>query len=238
MSAIDWAMVLEYLKVVFTWPLVVLVLGLVLTARFKEPIDFGIREIARRFTSGKFAGAEVNAAPPSQDQPNKPEKSELEKATEGDQVPENLPAAADEGVPEQLPPELQNDPSAAAAIAYVKANPAETVVEYKKAVYQWKAERLFAHAYGTQIALLEFLSGAPEIPAPQSVLRQFYDEHIRRGGRPEYDFSEYLQFLANLEAIDLSYVDNTKHATITTFGVEFLKYIKANYPGHWNQRQF
>jgi hypothetical protein len=60
MCTVDWAMVLEYLKVVLSWPAIAFFIALVVLSRFRGSID----NFLRRFYEGKFFGQSVKAVPP------------------------------------------------------------------------------------------------------------------------------------------------------------------------------
>lgn len=138
----------------------------------------------------------------------------------------------------QLPPELVGDSLAPAAVAYVRSNPAQTVIEYKRVLFAYNAERLFSRIYGTQIALLVFLASRPHAPAPLALLAQFHDEHQQKAGSTEYQLRDYVNFLVGFGVVAVSGQENAYEYRITQHGVEFLSYIKANYPASWNQRAF
>ena len=179
MCAIDWRMLLEYIKVLFSWPPVALVIAILLISRFRGAID----DFLKRLVEGNIFGQVFKAAAPLQ-QPGAPGATEDRLAIAAEAAPQPVGAHADQAV-DQLPPELAHDPQAPAAVAYVRNNPAQTVIEYKRLLFGYNAERLFIRIYGTQIALLEFLASRPDTPAPLALLARFHEEHQQKAGSTE-----------------------------------------------------
>lgn len=173
-------------------------------------------------------GQEVNAAPPLQ-QPAVPITSEDRLTYATGVVPETSGGVA-------LPPELVGDPTAERAVEYVKANPANTVIEYRRVLYAFNAERLFNSIFGTQVELLEYLALHPEAAIPMQALAQFHDKHQKLVGSTEYTLRNYLNFLVSFGVISVLGPENAFEYKITQHGVEFLSYIKSAYPTKWNTR--
>ncbi len=227
MCSVNWNLLLEYLKVFLSWPPVALLVAFLFIARFKSAID----DFLKRLVEGNIFGQAFKAVPPSQ------------KADTAGVAENRLAAAADaaplaenQNLPAQLPPELVGDPAAPAAVAYIRANPAQTLVEYKRVLFSYNAERLFTRIFGTQIALLEYLSFKSGVAVPLAELGKFHEEHLQRSGRNDYQIRDYINFLTNFGVIAASGAENAFEYRITQHGVEFLSYIKANYPADWNQR--
>lgn len=227
MCEINWQVLLEYIKVAFSWPPIALVIAILFISRFRGAID----DFLKRLIEGNIFGQAFKAAPP------------VQQTVSSGETEDRLAAAA-EANPEanvaqdQLPPELAGDPMAPVAVAYVRNNPAQTVIEYKRVLFAYNAERLFARIYGTQVALLEFLASRPEVPVPLTLLTQFHVEYQQKAGGTEYQLRDYVNFLVGFGVIAVSGPENSYEYKITQHGVEFLSYIKANYPTNWNQRAF
>lgn len=231
MCAIDWQILLEYTKVLLSWPPIALVIAILFIARFRGAID----DFLKRLVEGNIFGQRFKAVPPQQVASNGATEDRLALAAEA--TPH--PAAGQAGQPPvSLPPELVGDPLASAAVAYVQSNPAQTFIEYKRVLFAYNSERLFAQIYGTQVALLEFLAARPSEPAPLASLAQFHDQYQQKGGTTEYQLRDYLNFLVNFEVVAVNGSENAYVYSITQHGVEFLSYIKANYPANWNERAF
>ena len=232
MCAIDWQMLLEYVKVLFSWPPVALVIAILFVARFRGAID----DFLKRVVEGNILGQAFKAVPPLQ-QTGSLGATEDRLAIAAEAAPQPSGAQAQQAQ-EQLPAELAGDPLAPAAVAYVRSNPAQTVIEYKRVLFAYNAERLFTRIYGTQIALLEFLASRPDAPVPLALLTQFHDEHQKKVGSTEYQLRDYVNFLVGFGVVAVSGQGNAYEYKVTQHGVEFLSYIKANYPANWNQRAF
>ena len=230
MCALNWELLLEYLKVLFSWPPIALVIATIFISRFRGAID----DFLNRVIEGNIFGQAFKAAPPRQQ-------------LGGTGVTEDRLALAAEANPqingalhaqEPLPPELANDPQAPAAISYVKNNSAQTVIEYKRLLFNYNSERLFTRIYGTQVALLEFLAAHPDEPASLVRLAQFHEEHQRKASSAEYQLRDYVNFLVSWGVLSVSGPEYAHEYKITQHGMEFLSYIKANYAPMWNQRAF
>jgi hypothetical protein len=232
MCAIDWQILLEYIKVLLSWPPIALVIAILFISRFRGAID----NFLNRMVEGTIFGQAFKAVPPPQ-QSGSAGATEDRLALAAEATPQPIPAQSD-GILEQLPPELGDDPLAPSAVAYVRSNPALTVIEYKRILFAYNSERLFIRIYGTQIALLEFLASRPDNPAPLSLLAKFHDEHQQKAGSTEYQLRDYVNFLVGFGVVAVSGHETAYEYKITQHGVEFLSYIKANYPANWNQRAF
>lgn len=230
MCELNWELLLEYLKVLFSWPPIALVIAVIFISRFRGAID----DFLNRVIEGNILGQAFKAVPPRQQ-------------LDSTGVTEDRLALAAEAhtqsneaqyVQEPLPPELANDPLAPAAIAYVKNNSAQTVIEYKRLLFNYNSERLFARIYGTQVALLEFLASHPEEPASLMPLAKFHEEHQKKASSAEYQLRDYVSFLVSWGVLSVSGPEHAHEYKITQHGMEFLSYIKANYAPMWNQRAF
>lgn len=230
MCVLNWELLLEYLKVLFSWPPIALVIAFIFISRFRGAID----DFLNRIIEGNIFGQAFKAVPPRQ-QPGGPRATEDRLALAAEAHPQENGV---QQVEEPLPPELANDPLAPAAIAYVKNNPAQTVIEYKRILFSYNSERLFTRIYGTQIALLEFLAAHPDEPASIMRLAQFHEEHQQKAGSTEYQLRDYINFLVSYGVVSVSGPEHALEYRITQHGVEFLSYIKANYASIWNQRAF
>lgn len=231
MCAVDWHLLLEYLKVLLSWPPIALVIAVIFISRFRGAID----DLLKRLVEGNILGQAFKAVPPER-------QSGSTGATE-DGLAKAAEASAQAPVPqpnqtEQLPPELAGDPIASAAVAYVRSNPAQTVLEYKRVLFAYNSEKLFARIYGTQIELLEFLAARSGEPAPLALLVRFHEEHQQKAGSTGYPLRDYVSFLVNFGVIAVSGPENAFEYNVTQHGVEFLSYIKTNYPHNWNKRAY
>lgn len=209
MCEINWVLLLDYVKVLLSWPVIALVTLLVFISRFKVAID----DLLGRLVEGNILGQGFKAIPPQQ---------------------ANMHSIQDD----PLPLELAGEPDAAQAIAWVRSNPAQIVIEYKKLFFYYNSERLFTRIYGTQVALLEFLASRPDEPASLPLLAKFHVLHQQKVGSTAYQLRDYINFLVSYGVISVSGEDGSHTYVITKYGVEFLSYIKSNYPMNWNERVF
>lgn len=231
MCVLNWELLLEYLKVLFNWPPIALAIAIVFMSRFRGAID----GILNRVIEGNILGQAFKAVPPRQ-QPGGAAATEDRLALAAEAHPQ--PTNVAQQVTEPLPPELANDPLAPAAIAYVKNNSAQTVIEYKRLLFNLNAERLFNRIYGTQISMLEFLASRADEPASLVRLAQFHEEYLRKAGSPDYQLRDYVNFLVGYGVVSASGPEHAQEYKITQHGAEFISYIKANYAATWNQRAF
>ncbi len=224
--AINWQVLLEYVKVLLSWPPIALAITLLFISKFRPSID----DFIKRLVEGNIFGQNFKAVPsPQQSSTSGAEENLLTKASEA--VPQTTDSQE-----QNLPPSLANDPTAHAAVNYVREHPVDTILEYRSLLFKYNSERLYTSIYGTQIALLEFLASRPNAPASLAELVQFHDEHQKKVGSNTYQLREYVNFLVNYEVVTVSGAEDSLEYTITQGGVEFLSYIKANYPTNWNQR--
>lgn len=229
MCAVDWQMLLEYVKVFLSWPPILLVVAYLLISKFRAAID----DFLKRLVEGNIFGQIFKAAPPRQQSSDATVRDDpLARAAEA------APQTVGLETKEPMPPELAGDPQAIAAVAFVQSHPAQTVVQYRKILFAYNSERLFARIYGTQIELLEFLASRQGAPVPLSMLKPFHDEHQKKSGSTEYQIRDYVNFLVGFGVVAVSGPENEFEYAITQHGVEFLSYIKASYPEHWLQRAF
>lgn len=228
----NWELILEYLKVLFSWPPMAVVLCVLLVTIFRAAIE----NLIKRLTEGDIFGQKFKAVPPQALDVDLSSGIEQlsEKAVETDSQ-----AGSSQGpAPEELPVELRGDPNAATAIEYVKKNPVQMVVDYKRLTTAYNNERLFGRLWGSQIRLLEHLAKYPDgwFTLPQ--LGFFHAEHQRLVGRTDYQLAPFVDFLVSAGVLEVSGTAGAHHYKITQAGVEFLSYIKAYYPNDWDKRNY
>lgn len=229
MCEMNWQLLLEYLKVLSNWPIVTFVIIWLLTTKFRDSIN----GLINRLTEGIILGQTLKAAPPRQYPEAGATEDRLTQAAAGNLEDEVTREFKDSG---SLPSELANDPGAQVAVSYVKKNPEATVIEYRRVLFGYHSERLFNIIYGTQIALLEFLALRTDQMATLPLLAQFHREHQVKSGLSEYQLRDYVGFLVSYGVLIVEGPADSQEYKISQNGVEFLSYIKANYPIAWNQR--
>jgi predicted transcriptional regulator len=57
-------------------------------------------------------------------------------------------------------------------------------------------------------------------------------------GRTDYQLAPFIDFLVSAGVLEVSGTAGAHHYKITQAGVEFLSYIKANYPNDWDKRYY
>ena len=233
MCEFNWLLILEYAKVLLGWPPIALLISMIFFWRFRNSIG-GLIE---RVTEGNLLGQTFKATPPVEQQRDAGGAesnrliSSISENNQQPQIPEGntLP---------DLPPELINDQFARSAINYVIDNPIQTVIEYKKLLFQYNSERLFNSIFGTQISLLEYLASQKSKGGSLSELSQFHTKHQEIIGRDEYPLRDYLGFLVGFGVIYPGSSAEGEHFYITQDGIDFLSHIKIAYPTNWHQRPF
>lgn len=232
MHEINWILLLEYLKVLFSWPPIALVIAVIFFWRFQTAIN----GLMGRIVEGSILGQTIKAAPPIQSPELSGEEDFLSKKAAEAQLQTNVQPNVT--APEPLPPELADDPQAPAAVEWVKNNPVQTVMEYKRIMLNISFERLFNLIYGTQIFLLEFLASRPNESVSLTELGKFYMQYLSMPGSVAYSQQNYMNFLVNFGVIVEAPLPNQQSYRITPHGIQFLSYIKLNYPQGWYQRAF
>lgn len=128
--------------------------------------------------------------------------------------------------------------SAEEAEKYVAQNPGEVIAEYARLLIFYWFERAFNLIYGTQMALLEYLEGKGAEGERTVNLVTFYNEFFSRSGLRTTLFTDYLAFLSEMKFVEYkgSGTDATMH--ITQSGIDFLSYVRQQYPTTYQYRPF
>ncbi|MBX3611002.1 MAG: hypothetical protein KF871_14015 [Hydrogenophaga sp.] len=227
MCAIDWKLLLEYLKVVLNWPPLAFVLTCVLVWVFRPEIRQKIASISK----ARVGGQEFNFA----------DQTQLSAISEDAKLPG--PPTEDSPVPTadtnyQFSAEakkLSNDDEVALgrALAWVRANPGPTVEEFLRMSEHLQFERTFSSIFGSQVLALDFARSWSG-PQPPAALQSFVDMYVSRASpqtAPTID-----QFLAYMVRHGLLLHVDGGLIALTERGVRFLDYIKNVYPTGWASR--
>jgi len=195
-------LILEFSKIVISWPLAVFVLGLLFIRTFREPIS----DFFRRIVRGEAYGVRVEAATPSEQRKEAQQSQSF-----------------------RTPDEVER---------YVKENPKKLITEYQRLLNGYWFERAYNLIYGTQVALLEYLQGKGTDGEKYVNLVGFYNEFVSRSHLQTTQFADYLAFLAEVRFTEYKgqHTDITVH--ITPYGINFLSYIKGQYPTAYKYRPF
>jgi len=121
---------------------------------------------------------------------------------------------------------------------YIKDNPKEVIKEYVRLLNGYWFERTFNIIYGTQMDLLEYLSIKGTKGENYINLVGFYNEFVKRSGLSSTQMADYLGFLKDMRFIEFVEEDKAWNVKITAYGVDFLSYIKGQYPSTYRYRPF
>jgi len=121
---------------------------------------------------------------------------------------------------------------------YVKENPKDVIKEYQKAINTIWFERAYNIIYGTQMALLEYLATKGTKGEKYINLTMFYNDFLKRSKFINTQIADYLGFLKDALFIDYIGSDNDITVRITPYGVNFLSYIKLQYPVAYKYKIF
>ncbi|MBU0708807.1 hypothetical protein KJ596_03595 [Patescibacteria group bacterium] len=202
-------MVLSYLEVLLAWPVVCLILGIIFLSWFKKPIS----GFFSRMVKGELYGV-----------------GRLEAST---------PSAQRKGIRERpqetRPPQLQN---LTEIEQYIQNNPKAVAQEFFRTLNSYWFERSFNIIYGTQIDLLEHLSTKGDVGEKYVNLVVFYNEFIKRSKLAATQMADYLGFMKDMAFIEYTGSDTDSSVRITPRGLNFLSYIKVQYPASYRYRPF
>jgi hypothetical protein len=208
-------LVLRYLDVFLRWPLAIFALGLIAMLLFRKAIS----DFLSRVESAGGYGFQLKAGNPQLQLQTAPEKKP--------EAPE-LAAAV-----EQQPPAPQQGPPLVPqqAIQYVQQHPAQVVEEFLRTFNAYRFERAFNLIYGTQIALLQHLANKTMEGEAYQNLAPFYEEHRRRAPDSDYQMADFVRFLEQLGFIEYVAQEGPNfRVRITPVGLNFLSYIRTQYP--------
>jgi len=194
--------ILRFLQAILSWPIIVLILGIVFVVVFKGPIS----DFLRRIVKGEAYGVRIEASRPS-------EQKEIAKET---------PKIESQDQIEQ----------------YIINNPKAVVAEYLRLANGYWFERTFNIIYGTQIDLIEYLATKGTNGDKYINLVVFYNEFIKRSGLSSTQMSDYLGFLLGMRFIEYAGEGSDLIVKVTPHGVNFLSYIKAQYPSTYKYKPY
>jgi len=231
MCTINWLFLLEYFKVLLSWPPIALVIAIIAIVRFNN----SIQGLLNRINEGSFMGGSFKATPQADQQFSESVNSKNDLGLGAISANESHAIYSEHG---KLPPELIGDPLAIKAIQFVKDNPIQTVVEYKNLSKFYGFERTFNLIYGTQISLLDMLSKTPDKVFNQAELMTFYYLHQGLANNPKYLIEDFFNFPVKFGLLNAFGPPDSRSFQITYLGQDFLSYIKSNYQLIWNTRAF
>jgi len=97
-------------------------------------------------------------------------------------------------------------------------------------------ERTFNIIYGTQIDLLEYLSAKGTDGDRYVNLLVFYNEFVKRSGLASTQMADYLGYLHSMRFVEYRGEGSDLIVKITPYGVNFLSYIKGQYPSTYKYK--
>jgi hypothetical protein len=245
MCVVDWAMLLEYLKVLFSWPPMLAGVLIWFIQKYNTQISNLLIKIKGiELPNGtKVVLAEIEQ---KQDTATTPEISLIE----GEQ------GAVNAGPQQAEPPfagtagevnrtvtlrvvELYPDIVPATLMDFMEKNPGPALSDYVDKVFQLHCERTYNIIFGTQIDVLSYLESVKIAgPAPISALVEMFNRHQALTQRTDRSMSDFLDFLEIKTFIHKVGIEGSTHYEITVAGTEFLAHIKANYPERWDKVRF
>lgn len=193
--------ILDYIKVIFNWPLVVLILGFA----FRNAIG----DFFRRLVKGKGYGIELEATTPAEQQ------------KEAKETRENMPRGLKDDDIEK----------------YIRENPKKVKTEYLKTLNGYWFERAYNIIYGTQIQLLEHLSKKGDQGDKYINLVSFYGDFLQKSAL-KTQMADYLKFLVDMKFIQYKKEETDITVKVTSYGIDFLSYIKTQYPLAYKYKAF
>lgn len=189
--------VIDYIRVILNWPLVILILGFVFRG--------AINDFFKRLVKGRGYGIEIEACTPTE------QRKEAKES-------------------------IQRQPEDAIE-KYICENPKEVKKEYLRAFNGYWFERAYNLIYGTQIQLLEHIAAKSDKGDKYINLINFYATFQQKSGL-NTQMADYLGFLVDMGFIEYSRQGSDITTKITPYGLDFLSYIKTQYPLGYKYKAF
>lgn len=249
MRQIDWAMLLEYLKLFFSWPPMLAILLFWFVRRFTTEISALIGKIkgiklpgGSEVTLNEKQQQQEEASPPALDFPGSTETM----GTVTGHVNASLAITAE--AHGEVPVNKAYSPRISALypavnleliLDYMHLNPGPALDDYVDKVFQLHCERTFNIIFGTQVSALVFLDN-PTLasPVPAASLVPLYERHRELVGRSDRSLNEFIGFLTGQGLIENVGTTEGPLYQITAAGREFLQHIQRHYPLMWNKKEF
>lgn len=194
--------VLAYIQVLLSWPVVSAIVIVFFLKLFKEPLS----NLFRRIVRGQVYGVSLEASNPSE------QRKEIK-----------------EGPTPQSQEAIEK---------YIKENPKEVIRDYLRVFNGYWFERAYNLIYGTQVNLLEHLTTKGTEGDSYINLFMFYNEFLNRSQFSSTQMADYIGFLVDMKFVELFGEGSNLRVKITPYGVDFLSYIKSQYPTSYKYRVF
>lgn len=120
---------------------------------------------------------------------------------------------------------------------YIKENPKKVQEEFLRYFNGYWFEKTFNLIYGTQINLLEHLANKGSQGDKYINLMGFYNEFIKRS-RFTTQLPDYIRFLKDGRFVEFMGEGSELSVKITPYGMDFLSYIKSQYPATYKYKVF
>lgn len=187
-------LVLQYVEVLLSWPVITLVLGLLALIWLRKPIG----NFLNRVRSAEGYGVRLDAVDPAQ---------QLRKSQDVDE------------------PKSENE-----LAVWIRDDTEVAATEFLRLFNGYWWERAFNIIYGSQIEILEHLEAKGDSGEKYVNLVPYFEEFLRRGGPANTQMPDYLAFLQSMNFIGYQTKNGEQLVKITPFGVNFLSYLRAQYP--------
>ncbi len=121
---------------------------------------------------------------------------------------------------------------------YISENPKQVLTDYKRVYNSYWFERGYNLIFGTQLDLLEYLIGKGSEGENYVNLTSFHNEFLKRSKTQTYQFADYLGFLRDMNFVEYVGEGADLSLRISPYGVDFLSYIKGQYPSAYKFKPF
>lgn len=225
----NWPLILEFLKVLLSWPPIVGLLVIIAFIAFHTRISEAIQRVRR------IAGMGVTADLDEQKSatPLLPASAANMTSSVADV---NAAIAENDAFTASLPQDTRSG-----QVDFVATNPTLAKSELLKWFAISKLEETLNRIYGTQYRALEEIESAGITGVDFAFLRPFHDQHealAKGGGQHPASFENFVQFFVETALVQTPAVQGTQRVIVTPFGRQFLKYTKARYPAWLRSRNW
>lgn len=239
MCVINWVLLLDFIKVLLSWPPVIGLLAITFMLMFRARIEAFIDDVEEVGMGGAklLKGqrqANLHTAEFKLPGATEPELAPVaEPAAEQGEVQQ--PEAPNRTVSQETRDLMGSTADYDAAMDYMLKEPGRALDEYIEQTFVAGTERAFAHIYGTQIQALEYLNSVG-VPVPLTDILPFFQTHLERGKHLSNPatLEAFTGFLENTSLIKNVGTPDGPLLQITHRGKRFLAYIKQFYPDNWN----
>lgn len=250
MCQIDWAMLLEYLKVIFSWPPLLALMMFWFIRRFASQVS----EFITKINGVKLPGGSELLFAEKQQQQEVASAPEIPLLVSAEAVDTHAGGANLSSPSPTLEanggPTINRTYSSRAQALYpginlelvvdwMHRNPGPSLDDYVDKIFALHCERTFNIIFGTQVSVLIYLDNpALTNPRPGAAFVDMYTRHLELTGSSDRSLSEFAGFLVVRGLIENVGTAEGPLYQITEAGRQFLQHIKQHYPLHWNAKEF